>query len=180
MSRSTAMPESLARRFMVLDSWELTEGRLRLRFVPDEFRADHEDPVLRVEVALTADEGEAERKISEVRPNLVDDIEVDESALSIWLENSDSPIRFVGPVTWSHEDYAIPDYIEAIRVLDMVRARQNDQVLQLNATINRTLGFIDRTIDRIEKKQDLIHPEDDRFTKQVQLLRTVRRQLRDD
>lgn len=174
------MPESIVSRLVILESFNLAESRLRLRFSPAFFEVDHKDPILRIEVELTAEIDKAEQKISHIKQELCADIEVDDTSVSIWIEDLDSPIQFLGSVTWKYEEYATSDYIEAINDGKLYQDRQKDEIIQLKQTIDRALRFIDRTIDRIEKRQDLTHSRSANDTKQIRLLRGVRRHLVDD
>jgi hypothetical protein len=174
------MPESIVSNFVILESSNLTENRLRLRFMPDVFDDDHTDPILRIEIDLTAEIDQAAQKVSHIEQGFIDDIEADESSLTIWIENLASPIQFQGAVTWHCEGYATSDYIKAIKAGDRIRQERDGEIVQLQRTIDRAVRFIDRTIDRIEKKQDLTHSQNSDYTEQIQLLRGARRHLADD
>jgi hypothetical protein len=174
------MPNSIVNRFVVLDASDLGESRLRLRFLPDAFDVDHTDPVLRIEVDLTADIDSAPQKIAAIEQGLVDNIEADSSNVVIWVDHLDAPIQFEGAVTWNFEDYITSDYVSEIEALDLIVNKQNVERSQLQGTIDQALRFIDRTIDRIEKKHELTHAADSEHKAQIQLLRGVRRQLTDD
>lgn len=174
------MPESILNRFVVLESSDLAGCQLRLRFVPDLFDVQHADPVLLIEVILSVDKEEVDKKVSLIKKGLIDEIETDQSTVSIWIEYMDSPISFLGSVTWQYEDYGTPDYIGAIKTGDLIRDELNNEIVQLRQKIDRALRFIHRTTDRIQKKRDLAHSDNARYAEQIQLLKGVRRQLEDD
>lgn len=174
------MPDSIVSRFVILESANLTESRLRLRFIPEKFDANHTDPVVRIEVDLAADLEMAEQKISQIKMGLVDDITVDDSSLSVYLEHIDAPIQFLGQVTRKYEDYATSDYIAEIKNGALTQDWQGNEIARLGQTIDRAVRFIDRTIDRIEKKQELTGSKNSDLEEQIQLLRGARRHLAED
>ena len=174
------MPDSIINCFVILESSSLSGSRLRLRFAPDVLDINRQDPILQIAVHLTADMDKAGQKISTLNEGLVDDIVVDDSALSISVEHLDAPIRFEGSVTWDCQGYVTSDYIAAIKDDALVQEEQNKQIVHLRRTIDRALRFIDRTIDRIEKKQELTHSRNSDYAEQIQLLRGARRHLADD
>ena len=174
------MPDSLISRFVFLESAKLTESRLRLRFIPERFDADHPDPIVLVETDLTVEIDKAAQKISQIEDEYIDDITVDDSSLSVYVETLDAPIQFQGPVTCKREDYAKSDYIAEIKRAAHIRDKQAEKIHQLGRTIDRALRFIDRTIDRIEKKQDLTQARSEDYADQIRLLRGARRHLADD
>ena len=174
------MPETILNRFVVLETCERAGSRLRLRFVPDIMELDYTDPVMQLEIELTAGLDDADAKISQLQEGLVDGIEVNQSTLSIWVEHFDEPVILVGTITWQYEDYATSDYIEEIKRRDEERERNHRESLRLYQKIGQAVRFIDRTIDHIERRQDLTQAMDDRYAKQIQLLRGVRRHLAED
>ena len=176
----SGLPKSILKRVVVLQSYELAVGRLCLRFVPDEFRPEDENPVLRIEISGLADAGEAASKIAQLEQSVVDNIEADESALNVWPDHLELPVSFLGAVAWTHEAYALPDFVEAMDAEKMIRDSLNREVDQLKQSVSRALRFIDRTVDRIEKRRELTQSKDENDLKQIQLLRGVRRQLSED
>jgi hypothetical protein len=173
------MPKAIS-QCVFLESSDLAETRLRLRFIPICFDAEYKSPVLQIEVDLAAELEKVKQKISSIEGCVVDDIEVDDSSLLIWVEGMEQPVDFIGSTTSRNEDYSVSDYIKEIKAINRHMADKHGEIVQLSQTINQTLGYIDRTIDRIEKKQHLLRPKDKRYTKQIELLRGVRRQLADD
>jgi hypothetical protein len=176
---STDSPKAI-RQCVFLESSDLAETRLRLRFIPICFDAEPKGPVLRIEVDLSAEIEKVKQKISSIAGGVIDDIEVDSGSLLIWVEGMEQPVDFVGSTTSRNENYSVSDYINEIKSINRHMADKQIEIVQLSQTIDQTLGFIDRTIDRIEKKQRLLSPKDKRYTKQIELLRGVRRQLADD
>jgi len=174
------MPESIVKSFVILESSSLSGSRLRLRFAPDVFDIDRQDPVVRIEVDLTADLETTAQKLSQIEDEYIDDITVDDSQLSIYVEILDAPIQFHGPLTWKREGYVTSDYIAAIKDCTLVQEEQHRKIVHLRRTIDRALRFIDRTIDRIEKKQEMTRSRDSDYAEQIQLLRGARRHLAED
>ena len=165
----SGLPKSILKCFVVLQSYEMANGRLCLRFVPDEFRPEDENPVLRIEITGLANAGKATSKIAQIERSVVDDIEADESCLSVWADHLESPVSFSGAIAWTHEAYAIPDFIEAIDAEKMSQDRLNREVIELKQSVSRALRFIDRTVDRIEKRRELTQSKDENDLKQIQL-----------
>lgn len=174
------MPDSLISRFVFLESSSLTDTCLRLRFIPVSFDADYVNPIVHINVDLTADLETAAQKIALIEDEYIDDITVDESSLSIYPETLDTSVQFHGPVTWKREGYAISDYIVEIELGARIQSDQRKENHRLSRTIDRALRFIDRTIDRIEKKQAMMRVRDPDLAEQIQLLRGARRHLTDD
>lgn len=174
------MSNSISNRVVVLESHGVSGREIWLRFVPLTFRFDDENPVLRIEVQEAIEPELFNERIGHIADDIVDDIEVADTTLSVWREQSDSPVEFQGKLTWKCEDYGINDYICALKANDAEFETLHSEIASLKKSIGTTLRFIDRIIDHIEKKQELTGVDDARFLDQIRLLRGVRRQFRDD
>lgn len=174
------MPESILEGFVVLESFEHDADRIRLRFVPNFFEVEHVRPVVCVEIQSCADVQEAPRKIAAIQRDTVVGMNADAQTLEVWQMYEDQPIAFRGCVTWTHEDYGIPDYIRAVNDGDRAADEMHKKMAQLRRTIDRVAGFVDRAIDRAERKEGAAKSGDGRYAKEAQLLRSIRRQFSDD
>ena len=174
------MPESIFDGFVVLDSFHHDGDLIHLRLVPEFFEVGHTRPVLSMKVASCAEADVAPQKIAAIQQGSIVDIRVDSNALEVWLMHEDQPVVFQGSVTWSYEDYAVSDYVRAVEDRDRAADQMYNQIRQLRGVIDRATGFIDRAIDRAERKEGAVKPNDGRYAKEVQLLRSIRRQLAED
>src|SRR3546814_20135646 len=99
--------------------------------------------------------------------------------ISDWSSDvcSSDLVTFRGTVTWSYEGYTLSDYVRIVEERDRAA---DSQIRHMRATLDRAVGFINRAIDRAERKEGANTSGRDRFAKEAQLLRSVRRQLIDD
>lgn len=171
------MPDSIFNGFVVLDSSHHEEGLIRLRFLPQFFEAGHTDPVLSIDIRAPVEAGEAPGKIAMIRQSCVTDIRVDPQTLEVWIENEGNRVIFQGRVTWSYEAYTLSDYAKA---MEKQSHAADGKIRHLRGILDRTISFVDRAIDRAERKEGASTAGSDRFAKEAQLLRSVRRQLTDD
>ena len=174
------MPESIFEGFAYLETFQHDGTLVHLRFVPDFFELRHSRPVLSIDIASCAEPDEVSRKVAAIQQGSINDICADPQTLEVWFMHEDKPVVFQGSVTWTYEDYRVSDYIRAVEDRDLVADKLQDQVRQLRGTIDRATGFIDRAIDRAERKEGAARPGDDRYAKEVQLLRSIRRQFSND
>ncbi|HEY9549433.1 MAG TPA: hypothetical protein VIR45_08025 [Kiloniellaceae bacterium] len=171
------MPDSIFDGVVVLDSFQREGSLTRLRFVPEVFEVGLTDPVLLVDIRSHAEAGEVTAKVAIIQRNSIIDIRVDPQTVEVWLARADPPVTFRGTVTWSYEGYTLSDYARIVEERDRAA---NSQIRHLRATLDRAVGFVDRAIDRAERKEGASTPGSDRFAKEAQLLRSVRRQLTED
>jgi len=118
-----------------------------------------------------------EKSITAIKGEMIGDIEVESTTVSVWVEGLDSPIRFEGESNWYRSGYETRDHLRAIEVDGWIKSQQQEDILKLRNTIREAVGFIERTIERIEKKQELIRGGDHEYRSQLELLRRVRRKL---
>jgi len=174
------MSDLTLNRFVFLDSHGVSDRELWLRFVPDGFRLESDTPVLRIEIQEVVEPKLLDQKIEKISDVTVDVIEVVGAKVSVWPEMVDSPVEFQGTVIWKYEDYGINDFSRALKERDAEIESLGSEIRGLNKTISVALRFIDRTIDHIERKQELTGADEARFSDQIRLLRGVRRHFRDD
>lgn len=164
----------------ILDHWSLAGKKLSLRFTPDYFDLDFNEPVLVVETELEDEPERIERQIRIMKEGLIDDVEVDEKQISVWIEHLDSPVRFAGPTKWTSSGYETRDLLQAIETQNSISSQQQDEISDLRRTIIESVSFIDQLVERIEKKQQLSRQGNDEYRRQMDLLRRVRRKLKSD
>lgn len=174
------MAHQFPNRHMIVLSHAFDGDRLVLRFGPERLCLDANTPVLRFEIADLAAPETAEQKIAAIQDPTSDsmDIDADDRTLSVMTEFDDEPHRFEGKVSWRQEAYALSDYIDEIRRRDRIEERSHKEKMRSDSIISDTMRFIDRTADRIEKRQAMRETEDDNDARQLQLLREVRRHLK--
>jgi len=173
------MLKSIVNRFVVLDSFKVDGNRLRMRFVPDFLDIQDTDPVLWIQVDLTESTDEAGKELASIRGYLVDDIETDESTLLVSIESSELPIEFSGSVAWSFEEYSLSDYRKAIQRLNQFASEQTREVVSLRRRLKGARQFLDQTVARLERKRNLSRIDNTVYTKQLELLKRVRRRFED-
>ena len=171
---------SILNRFAVLDDFEVTDDEWRLRFVPDYFDLEHADPVLVIEAKSTFNAQDLQKRINAIKGQMIDDIEVDGTTVSIWIEGSDQPLLFQGDFTWRRGNYETRDHLRAIEVDGWIKSHQQEEILKLRNIIHDSLNFIDRTADRLKRKDQLSRRDDHENRRQLDLLQRVRRTLSDD
>lgn len=170
------MPKSIFDGFVILGSFQIDGPLVELRLVPESFDEMQARGVRSVRIASCSEPDRASRKIAAIQQGSITDICADSELFEVWLMNEEKPVSFQGGVTWSDENVGVSDYIRVVEDYDRVVG----QVRQLRGTIVRVTGFIERAIDRAERKEAAARPGDDRYTKEVRLLRSVRRQFSDD
>jgi len=162
---------------------EINGEKLTLRFLPDIFDHDHPTPVLRVEIDHVEEPELLGKKLRAFENDVAMEVEVDETSVRAFFDISvfDPKDDFVvkGVVAWQKEPYTIADFDAALKRSKQAWQEQERKINELWRTVSDTVNYIDRTIDRIEKKQRLTHDEDGHFKQQITLLRGVRRHLRD-
>lgn len=168
---------SILKHMAILDDWSLSQRKLSLRFTPDYFDLDFDMPILVVEIELEKEPAGIEGQIQVIKEGSIDDIEVDESSISVWIEYLESPIRFDGSPKWSSSDYETRDFLQAIETHRLIRSQQQDELKQLRRTITEGVSFIDQLVERIEKKMQMSRQGKDEPSRQIELLRRVRRKL---
>jgi len=171
---------SILKHMAILDDWYLADGNLCLRFTPDYFDLCFDEPVLVVETELDNEPEGLERQIQIMQEGLIDDVEVDETQISVWIEHLDSPVRFAGSTTWTSSGYETRDFLKAIETHNWIRSQQQDEISDLRRTIIGSVSFIDQLVERIEKKQQLSQQGNPEYRRQIDLLRRVRRKLKSD
>jgi hypothetical protein len=171
------VPDSIFDGFVVLDSSHQEGGLIHLRFVPQFFEVGHTDPVLSIDIRSHVEAGEASGKIAMIRQSCITDICVDPQTLEVWLGNEGHRVIFQGSVTWSYEAYTLSDYAKA---MERQGHAAGGKIRHLRGILERAISFVDRAIDRAERKEGAGTAGSDRFAKEAQLLRSVRRQLTDD
>jgi len=171
------MLKSILSRFVVLDTFKVEGTQLQMRFVPDYFDIQQTNPIILIRVDLAEGVDEVGQKLARIQSGLVDDIETNESNLSISIESSESPINFSGSITWSYEEYSLSDHVEAIQLRDRFISEQQDEIRSLRLTIKGAVRFLEQTVARIERKRGLTQSKETGYTKQIELLERVRRKL---
>jgi len=164
----------------VLDDWSLTGQTLRMRFVPDFFNLELEEPVLWVETANREEREGLERQMKLIGQGLVDDLEIDESGIAVSIDNLDSPVFFPGPATWSFSAYELRDCLAAIESYRRAWSQHEGEIYSLRRMVNGAARFIDQTVARIEKKQEMSQQHHEEYGRQIELLHRVRRKLQPD
>src|SRR3546814_835936 len=166
-----SVPESICACFVVLDSFQREGSLTRLRFVPQFFEVGNTDPVLLVDIRSHAEAGEVSEKVVIIRQSSIIDIRVDTQTVEVWLERADPPVTFRGTVTWSYEAYTLSDYARIVEERDRAA---NSQIRHLRATLDRAVGFVDRAIDRAERKEGASTPgRSEEHTSELQSLMRI-------
>lgn len=165
---------SILNRFAVLTEFASDGGDATLRFLPLVFDPTAEKPVLIVKIS-----GSDEVTVSSLSSvkEVIEDVEVGDGVVSIWVEAVSEPIVIPGEARWEFHEYETRDYADAYLRQQSALSAAYDETRKLRVIIHDAVGFIDRTLDRSERivaaKAEL--SEDRR--RQIEALESVRRKL---
>lgn len=171
---------SILKHISFLESHQIDGDVLTLRILPAFFAVSQTDPVLLIDISFVDPQHRFDsRQLEKTHREIIEAIDATESKVTLSLDVAGESIVFLGSVSWRYEDYSIQDLRSEIECIDAQTRDKNEEIRQLRRLVEGAVQFIEKSIDRSQRVQDLSNSPEHDTAKQVDLLRRVKRKLID-